>query len=118
MFVARLLADDQMDEFATLHANMEELYLAFNLISDISDLIRLSKLAVLDLENKWLRTPADAQLLSLCSSLKAVRTCADLSCVFRRGNFGLLSMQKAVRKAIRQRQNRDDFMQDAIVQSE
>jgi Leucine-rich repeat (LRR) protein len=61
-----------LDGIATISGNLEELYLAFNLITDISDLIGLPKLTVLDLEENGIASCSDAQLLSSNASLRAL----------------------------------------------
>jgi hypothetical protein len=61
-----------LDGICTISSVLEELYLAFNHISDISDLIGLSNLKILDLEENEIASLADIELLQCCSSLKAL----------------------------------------------
>jgi hypothetical protein len=61
-----------LDGICTLSNSLEEVYLAFNQITDISELIGLSDLHVLDLEENGITRLADVELLSCCSNLKAL----------------------------------------------
>jgi hypothetical protein len=61
-----------LDGICTISEILEELYLAFNHIGDISDLIGLDKLRILDLEENEIESLADIELLQCCSSLKAL----------------------------------------------
>jgi hypothetical protein len=61
-----------LDGICTISANLEELYLAFNMITEISDLIGLPRLTVLDLEENGIASSADAQLLSSNICLRAL----------------------------------------------
>ena len=61
-----------LDGISTLSSELEEIYLAFNHISDVSELIGMSKLTVLDLEENEIDSVADCALLSCCSGLVAL----------------------------------------------
>jgi hypothetical protein len=61
-----------LDGICTLSANLEELYLAFNQITDLSELMGLPKLRVLDLEENCIAKIADIEFLSCCSELTAL----------------------------------------------
>jgi hypothetical protein len=61
-----------LDGICTLSKCLEELYLAYNHISDLSELIGLPKLRVLDLEENEVPQLAEIELLSCCTSLKAL----------------------------------------------
>jgi Leucine-rich repeat (LRR) protein len=61
-----------LDGIGTLSTNLEELYLAFNQITDMSELMTLSKLRVLDLEENQITNIDDVEFLSCCQSLRAL----------------------------------------------
>jgi Leucine-rich repeat (LRR) protein len=61
-----------LDGICTLSANLEELYLAFNQISDLSELMGLSKLRVLDLEENRITKITEVEFLSCCPDLRAL----------------------------------------------
>jgi hypothetical protein len=61
-----------LDGICTLSANLEELYLAFNQISDLSELMGLSKLRVLDLEENRIAQITEIEFLSCCPDLRAL----------------------------------------------
>jgi hypothetical protein len=53
----------------TISHNVEELHLAFNAITDVSDLMGMDKLRVLDLEGNQITDITTIQFLSCCSNL-------------------------------------------------
>jgi hypothetical protein len=61
-----------LDGICTISEVLEELYLAFNHITNLSDLIGLGRLKILDLEENEIESLADIELLQCCSSLKAL----------------------------------------------
>jgi hypothetical protein len=61
-----------LDGICTLSNCLEELYLAFNHITDITELIGLTQLRVLDLEENEIQHLAEIELLSCCTHLKAL----------------------------------------------
>jgi len=61
-----------LDGISTLSAQLEELYLAFNRIADLTELIGLSNLRILDLEENEIQKLEDCEILQCCSSLKAL----------------------------------------------
>lgn len=61
-----------LDGLSTLSDQLEEVYLAFNHISDVSELIGMSKLTVLDLEENEIESVEDCGLLACCSGLMAL----------------------------------------------
>jgi hypothetical protein len=61
-----------LDGIATISTALEELYLAFNRITDLSELIGLPKLKVLDLEENCVASTVDAKFLRCCPALRAL----------------------------------------------
>jgi hypothetical protein len=61
-----------LDGISTLSEQLEELYLAFNSITELSDLIGMSNLRVLDLEENQISNLVECEILQCCSSLKAL----------------------------------------------
>jgi hypothetical protein len=61
-----------LDGISTISNQLEELYLAFNQITDLNDLIGISNLRVLDLEENRIPNLSEVQILQCCSSLKAL----------------------------------------------
>jgi hypothetical protein len=70
-----------LDGICTLSRNLEELYLAFNQISDMSDLMGMNKLKVLDLEDNKIQDLTNVQFLTCCSGLQSL-TLAGNPCTF------------------------------------
>jgi hypothetical protein len=61
-----------LDGIGTISRNLEELYLAFNQLTDVCDLMGLEKLKVVDLEANCLNDLANIEILSLCPGLTAL----------------------------------------------
>jgi hypothetical protein len=61
-----------LDGIGTISSSLEELYLAFNEISDVSELMGLPKLRVLDLEENRIARIADVEFLAFCPELRAL----------------------------------------------
>lgn len=61
-----------LDGITTLSQNLEELYLAFNHIKTVSDLLGLNRLRVIDLEENEITKIEEISLLSCCPKLKAI----------------------------------------------
>jgi Leucine-rich repeat (LRR) protein len=61
-----------LDGIGTLSPSLEELYLAFNEISDVSELMGLQRLRVLDLEENRISRIADVEFLAYCPELRAL----------------------------------------------
>jgi hypothetical protein len=61
-----------LNGISTISQTLEELYLAFNRISDVSDLMGMDKLKVLDLEDNQIHDLSNIQFLTCCSGLKAL----------------------------------------------
>jgi hypothetical protein len=61
-----------LNEVATISRNIEELYLAFNHISDVSDLMGMEWLRVLDLEANDIADLSNLRYLTWCPGLKAL----------------------------------------------
>ncbi|OHT10719.1 hypothetical protein TRFO_19947 [Tritrichomonas foetus] len=61
-----------LDGIATISPQLEELYLAYNKISDIFELMSLNKLVVLDMEQNRLPDIESISLLNCCSALRAL----------------------------------------------
>jgi hypothetical protein len=61
-----------LNGITTISRNLEELYLAFNAISDVSDLMGMEKLSVLDLEDNRIQDLSNIKFLTCCSGLKAL----------------------------------------------
>jgi hypothetical protein len=61
-----------LDGIATISQNLEELYLAFNRLTDVCDLMGMERLAVLDLEGNLLANVANVEILGFCPKLKAL----------------------------------------------
>jgi hypothetical protein len=61
-----------LDGVSTISRNLEELYLAFNHITDVCDLMGMEKLRVVDLEGNQLPDISAIEILSLCPGLKAL----------------------------------------------
>jgi hypothetical protein len=71
---------------STISRNLEELYLAYNHISDVSDLMGMEKLRVLDLAENQIQNLSNIQFLTCCSSLLAL-TLAGNPCVLGDPNY-------------------------------
>jgi hypothetical protein len=61
-----------LDGISTISERLEELYLAFNRLTDLNELIGMSNLRVLDLEDNQIPDLAECEILQCCSSLKAL----------------------------------------------
>lgn len=61
-----------LDGISTLSSQLEELYLAFNQLTEVTELMSLDKLTVLDLEENQIQKIDDVGILACCSSLKAL----------------------------------------------
>lgn len=61
-----------LDGISTISPNLEEVYLAFNEITDMSDLLGLNNLRILDLEENNIKNLSDIEILSCCSKLRAI----------------------------------------------
>lgn len=59
-----------LNGISTLSQNIEELYLQKNLIKDVSDLMGMEQLRILDLTDNQIADAANLQFLSCCSNLK------------------------------------------------
>lgn len=59
-----------IDGIATISSNIQELYLSFNLIDDLSPLIGFNSLKILDLESNLIPDVGDVSLLKCCRSLR------------------------------------------------
>jgi hypothetical protein len=70
-----------LNGISTVSGNLEELYLAFNQISDVSDLMGMDRLKVLDLEENKIQDLSNIQFLTCCSGLKSL-TLAGNPCTF------------------------------------
>ena len=64
----------------TLSSTIEELYLAFNNITDVSDLVGMDSLKVLDLEDNLISDLSNIEFLTCCTNLKSL-TLAGNPCV-------------------------------------
>jgi hypothetical protein len=70
-----------LNGISTLSQNLQELYVAFNQISDVSDLMGMDKLKILDLEDNKIQDLSNVQFLTCCPALKAL-TLAGNPCTF------------------------------------
>jgi hypothetical protein len=61
-----------LDGIQTLSRNLEELYLAFNHLTDVCDLMGMEHLKIVDLEDNQLPDISAIEILSLCPCLKAL----------------------------------------------
>lgn len=61
-----------LDGISTLSQNLEELYLAFNHINDVNDLMGMDKLTIVDLEDNQVTDIGNIEVLQLCKGLKAL----------------------------------------------
>lgn len=61
-----------LDGISVLSAQLEELYLAFNHISELTELMSLDKLTVLDLEENEISKLDDIEILKCCGALRAL----------------------------------------------
>lgn len=61
-----------LDGISTLSQSLEELYLAFNHITDVCDLMGMDKLTIIDLEDNEIPDVRSVEVLTLCSGLKAL----------------------------------------------
>lgn len=61
-----------LDGISTLSQSLEELYLAFNSITDVCDLMGMDKLTIIDLEDNQISDIKNVEILNLCSGLKAL----------------------------------------------
>jgi Leucine-rich repeat (LRR) protein len=61
-----------LNGIGTISPALEELYLAFNRISDLSELIGLSRLRVLDLDENCVARATEAEFLRCCPGLRAL----------------------------------------------
>lgn len=59
-----------IDGISTISSSIQELYLSFNLIDDISPLIGFNSLKILDLESNLIVSVEDASLLKCCKALR------------------------------------------------
>ncbi|KAK8847894.1 Leucine-rich repeat-containing protein 56 [Tritrichomonas musculus] len=61
-----------LDGISTISDKLEELYLAFNNITDFSELIGMDNLRILDLEENNITNIADVEIFSTCKRLRAL----------------------------------------------
>jgi hypothetical protein len=61
-----------LDGIATISQNLEELYLAFNQITDVCDLMGMDQLKIIDLEDNQIADISNIEILNLCTGLKAL----------------------------------------------
>jgi hypothetical protein len=61
-----------LDGIATISRNLEELYLAFNHITDLVDLMGMDRLGILDLEENEITEIESIEVLKLCAGLRAL----------------------------------------------
>ena len=61
-----------LDGISTLSQSLEELYLAFNHITDVCDLMGMDKLTIIDLEDNEIPSVKSVEVLTLCKGLKAL----------------------------------------------
>lgn len=61
-----------LDGIATISQNLEELYLAFNNITDVCDLMGMEKLVIVDLEDNKINQLDNIEVLTLCTGLRAL----------------------------------------------
>jgi hypothetical protein len=61
-----------LEGISTISRNIEELYLSFNKISDLSELIGMEKLRILDLEQNEVSAFSNLHFLKTCSQLRAL----------------------------------------------
>jgi Leucine-rich repeat (LRR) protein len=61
-----------LDGISTISERLEELYLAFNKLTDVCDLMCMERLRIVDLEDNLLQNVNDVEILNLCPSLKAL----------------------------------------------
>jgi Leucine-rich repeat (LRR) protein len=61
-----------LNGISTLSPALEELDLAFNLITDVSDLLGMDNLRILDLESNRLANLSNLRLLSCCTALRSL----------------------------------------------
>lgn len=61
-----------LDGISTISEKLEELYLAFNRITDLSELIGMDNLRILDLEENEITNIADVEIFSTCKRLRAL----------------------------------------------
>jgi hypothetical protein len=61
-----------LDGIATISQNLEELYLAFNKLTDVCDLMGMDSLRIIDLEDNLLTDISNIEILNLCTGLKAL----------------------------------------------
>ncbi|OHT17580.1 hypothetical protein TRFO_00829 [Tritrichomonas foetus] len=61
-----------LDGIATISQNLEELYLAFNKIPDVCDLMGMEKLKIVDLEDNLITNLDNIEILNLCTGLRAL----------------------------------------------
>lgn len=61
-----------LNGISTLSRVLEELYLAYNQITDVSDLMGMDKLKVLDLEDNKITDISNLEFLTCCSGLRAL----------------------------------------------
>lgn len=59
-----------IDGIATISTKLQELYLGFNTIDDLSPLLGFNQLKILDLENNFIFSVEDTALLKCCTALK------------------------------------------------
>ena len=63
---------ESLDGIATISQNLEELYLAFNKIKDVCDLMGISSLKIVDLEDNLIDNIDNIEVLNFCSGLRAL----------------------------------------------
>ncbi|OHT17279.1 hypothetical protein TRFO_41150 [Tritrichomonas foetus] len=72
---------NSLDGIATLSPKLEELYLAFNEIHDLNELMGLDSLRIIDLEENSIKSVDEVEFLSYCKNLRAAtltgNPCAD-----------------------------------------
>jgi hypothetical protein len=61
-----------LNGISTIARNLEELHLAFNAITDVSDLMGMDKLRVLDLEGNQISDLSNLRFLTCCTALTSV----------------------------------------------
>jgi hypothetical protein len=61
-----------LDGIATISQNLEELYLAFNHITDLCDLMGMDRLGILDLEENEIAKIESIEILQLCPRLRSL----------------------------------------------
>ena len=61
-----------LDGISVLSSQLEELYLAFNRITEVTELMSLDKITVLDLEENDIAKVEDVEILRCCPALRAL----------------------------------------------